>query len=167
MQQWNDEAFLAYLRENQSRFYRLAYSYVRNEQEALDLVQEAILRAYEKAHTLRSRAYLGTWFYRVLVNLCLDHLRRRGRAPEAALEEHSDQGVGAERMAEHLELYEALDQLTPELRTVVTLRFFEDMKLEEIAAVTAANLSTVKSRLYRALELLRLELEEEKGREAL
>lgn len=58
------------------------------------------------------------------------------------------------------DLHEAISQLPPHLRTIILLRFFEDMKLEEIARITRTNLSTVKSRLYKALKLLKLEMED-------
>ena len=59
-------------------------------------------------------------------------------------------------------MYEAVGRLAPELKTVVILRFFEDLKLDEIARITKTNLSTVKSRLYKALKLLRVSIEEAK-----
>ena len=68
----------------------------------------------------------------------------------------------SDKRFEDIELYEAVQQLEPELKTVVILRFFEDLKLEDIARITKTNLSTVKSRLYRALKLLRVSIEEAK-----
>ena len=160
-----DQAFADFIRENQQRFYRLAYSYTKNSDDALDVVQEAVLKAYEKRHTLRSAAVLRTWFYRILINACVDFLRRSQRLVVTDAPPEGDSGQREPRAAEELDLREALDRLEPALKSVVLLRFFEEMKLREIAAVLRLPLSTVKSRLYRALELLRIDLDGEEGQE--
>ena len=160
MQQDASQAFREYVEQNQQAFYRLAYSYTKNPDAALDVVQEAIVKGIERIHTLKNPDYMKTWFYRVLVNEGLTYLRRNKR--NLSLEECSAEEPAAEHdRTEAMDLYQSVQRLTPKLKTVVILRFFEDMKLEEIAAVTHTNLSTVKSRLYRALNLLRVELGEE------
>lgn len=153
--------FAQYVTENQEKFFRLAYSYAGNEQDALDIVQDAVERALRRLDTLRRGEYLRTWFYRVLVNESLMFLRRNASRPatlpldeETAPEtEPTDSG----------ELRALLERLPGELKAVVFLRFYEDMKLSEIADATGENLSTVKSRLYRALKLLKLEMEADDG----
>lgn len=164
MRQPREETLITYIKENQSQFYRLAYSYVKNREEALDLVQDAVVRALERRHTLRNQEVVRTWFYRILVNLCLDHLRRRQKVifleEPLELERPREAGHGAE---ERMDLADALERLPPNLKTVVFLRFYQDMQLQEIAQVTGENLSTVKTRLYRALNLLHLDLSEQKG----
>ena len=66
-----------FLVENQARFYRLAYSYLQDREEALDAVQAAVCRALERQESLREADAMRTWFYRILVNVCMDALRRR------------------------------------------------------------------------------------------
>ena len=144
------------IRENQQQFYRLAFSYVRDSETAMDLVQDAIVKAIQNMHTLRQPDRLKTWFYRILVNECLMYLRKnRKLLPIQSLE----QELAAPEQGNQ-DLHEAISQLPPHLRTIILLRFFEGMKLEEIARITRTNLSTVKSRLYKALKLLRLEMED-------
>lgn len=155
------EAFSLFVEENQNKFYRLAYSYVENKDEALDIVQDAIVRALRKLHTLRQPAYMRTWFYRVLVNESLDHLRRKKRQAVCLPLEEMLLVDSAPPVSSAAELLSLIEGLAPELKTVVFLRFYEDMKLSEIAEVTGENLNTVKSRLYRALRLLRATLTEE------
>ena len=146
----------AYIVEHQDQFYRLAYSYVRSREDALDAVQNAVCRALEHCGSLRNEDALKTWFYRILVNECLMYLRKnRKLLPIQSLE----QELAAPEQGNQ-DLHEAISQLPPHLRTIILLRFFEDMKLEEIARITRTNLSTVKSRLYKALKLLRLEMED-------
>ena len=77
----------AYIVENQNRFYRLAYSYVRNLEDALDAVQSAVCRALEYGGGLQNGEAVKTWFYRILVNECLRMIKERERFPEAREEE--------------------------------------------------------------------------------
>lgn len=139
---------------HQTDFYRLAFSYVKNQDAAMDVVQEAIVKALDKVDTLREPAYLKTWFYRILLNEAMNHFRRtRDLIPfNEAL---NDQPAIALDPGERLDLYDAIGRLSFPEQTVVKLRFFEDMKLEEIAQATGANLNTVKSRLYKALKKLK------------
>ena len=143
-----------YLVAHQEDFYRLAFSYVKNRDAALDVVQESIVKALAKADTVRRPEYIKTWFYRILLNESMNHYRRTRRlvpledaAPEAA----GPPGGPAERLG----LFGAIERLGPREQAIIRLRFFEDMKLEEIARVTATNLNTVKSRLYKSLRKLR------------
>ncbi len=143
-----------YIVSHQEDFYRLAFSYVKNRDAALDVVQESIVKALAKADTLREPAYLRTWFYRILLNESMNHFRRSSRL--LPLDEVEQQSAPAGRAPEErLDLYDAIDRLDPKEQAVIKLRFFEDMKLEEIARATGANLNTVKSRLYKALRKLR------------
>ncbi len=155
----SQDEFAGFVHENQHKFYRLAYSYVKNRDEALDLVQEAVVRALQKLSALRQPEYMKTWFYRILVNECLMYLRKRKIVNLPYEDELLSESVSTDLSS--LEMLSCIEKLEPKLKTVVFLRFYEDMKLEEIANVTETNLSTVKSRLYRALKLLRLEIFEE------
>lgn len=151
-------ALAEYVKANQERFYRLAYSYVRDPDAAMDMVQDAIVSAFAHIQSLRDPAYLQTWFYRILVNECLRDLRRRQRV--RCLDDLPEEGCEDPDRAQSLDLCRAVDALDPKLRTVVVLRFYEDMKLADIAVVTGSTLSTVKNRLYKALGLLREQLQE-------
>lgn len=143
-----------YILDAQADHYRLAFSYVKNRDAALDVVQEAIVKALTKVDALREPSYLKTWFYRILLNESMNYFRKnRNLVPfdEAVMdwaEEDADHGA-------RLDLYDAIERLSFPEQTVVKLRFFEDMKLEEIAQCTNTNLSTVKTRLYKALKKLR------------
>ena len=138
----------------QADFYRLAYSYVKDRDTALDVVQESIVKALSKSDTLREPAYVKTWFYRILINECMNWHRYRRRV--LPMEELPESPGGSERDHEaRLDLYDAIERLEEKERTIIRLRFFEDMKLEEIARITGTNLNTVKSRLYKRLKRLK------------
>ncbi len=150
-----------FVQENRQRHYRIAYSYVRNEQDALDIVQEATLKALRSIDRLREVRYLKTWFYRILVNTALDFIRKHGRV--TLMEDDTiDFFLPSEvNHPENVDLQKAIYELEPMYQTVIILRFFEDLKLSEIAKITDVNLNTVKTRLYTALRQLRVEMGEE------
>ena len=149
------------LTENYERYYRLAYSYMRNEDDALDVVQESAYRAIRDCRKVRNKDYLSTWIYRIVVNTALDMLRRKKK--ENITEELPE--IPVEDQYQDLELRTVLNQLDDKSRTIILLRYFEDLKLEDIADIVGDNLNTVKARLYRALKKLRLNLEAEHYRE--
>lgn len=143
-----------YVSENQERFYRLAFSYVREQQAALDIVQNAIVKALEHSEQLRQTEYMKTWFYRILVNESLNYIKKAQRE-EPREPEQMARLAETEAPEESEEIHEMVLGLPEEMKTVVMLRFYEDMKLEDIARVTGENLSKVKYRLYTGLEKLR------------
>ncbi len=112
-----------YAVSGQDYFYRLAYGQVRDREAALDIVQEAIAKALDKAHTLREPNYLKTWFYRILINECMDYFRRnRNVIPlEESLDLRAEGGIDP---GDRVDLYDALAKLEERERLVVQLRFF-------------------------------------------
>ena len=150
----------AYLVEDQARFYRLAYSYLHNREEALDAVQNAVCKALEKQDGLRDAGAIRTWFTCILVNACMDQLRQRKRVtlvPPEAL----DAGSYEDPLPEDGSLARRVDALPPEVATIVKLRFYEDLSLKEISRIVDCPLSTVKTRLYTGLKKLRIAVEGE------
>ena len=129
--------------EKYDRLYRLAYSYVYNEDDALDIVQESACKAICQCNSLKDPSKLYSWICRIVVNTTMDLLRSRKK----------------EDVYQETDLKNALESLEPQNRTIVVLRYCEDMKLEDIALAVNENLSTVKTRLYRSLKKLRINLE--------
>ncbi len=140
--------------------YRLAYSYVRNVDDALDIVQESIYKAISSMDSLRNPEYIKTWFYRIIVNTSLDLLRKRKKLDIADEEALTNLDPGKTDNYEDFDLRKALENLPDKYRTVVILRYFEDLRIEEIAEVLNENTNTVKTRLYRSLEKLRIKLDD-------
>lgn len=151
------------IQRDQEKFYRMAFAYVKNRDDALDAVHNAIVNALQKQHGLRRPEYLNTWFCRILINESISILRKNRRtlyideiAELKAANAEDDSGLQAQR----IDLYDAIEKLPIKLRTIIILRYFENMKLSDIAEITSSSLSTTKSRLYRALELLKIDLED-------
>ena len=149
-----------YLVEDQARFYRLAYSYLHDREEALDAVQTAVCKALEKQDSLRDAGAMRTWFYRILVNVCTDVLRQRKLVtfvPPEAL----DAGSYEDPLPEDGSLAKRVDALPPEVSAIIRLRFYEEQSLAEISRILDCPLSTVKTRLYTGLKKLRVQMEGE------
>lgn len=151
------------IEDNQGQFYKVAYAYVKNREDALDILHNAIVKALQSCRTLRNPASARCWFYKVLTNESISFLRRDRKVipledvPEPALPAAGD--LPDIHRDEYIDLYTAIDKLPPDLKTLVILRYFEGMKLEEVASITSTNLNTVKSRLRRALQRLKLDME--------
>lgn len=149
------------IKENQEQFYRIAFSYMKNEEDALDALQNAIVKAFQKHTNVRKSQYLKTWFCRVLINECLTLLKRKERIL------YTDQIEEYQKVEDSLcgdvydiTIHQAIETLDNSLKNIVILRFFHDMKIEEIAQITNTNVNTTKSRLYKALTILKKVMEE-------
>lgn len=149
------ESLKEYILSEQNKFYRLAYSYTINRDDATDVVQEAIYKAIVKVNSLNNADYVKTWFYRILINESLNYIRKNKRQTQKeGLIENSI--YEDEDIALNFTVFNAVSELEPKMRTVIILRYYEDMKLTEIAKVTNSNINTVKSRLHKALDLLKI-----------
>ncbi|KAA6474444.1 sigma-70 family RNA polymerase sigma factor [Bacillus swezeyi] len=142
-------------------FYRLAYSYVKNQEDALDIVQESIKKALASVDSVRNPDTVKSWFYKILVRTAIDFLRKQKKLKVMDEQTIEFLSSGKEDTYHDTDLYEALEELPHPYKTIIILRFFEDLKLEEIAEITGENLSTVKTRLYRGLKLMRIHLTKE------
>lgn len=154
------EILIEYIKENQEKLYRIAFSYSKNEEAALDIVQEAITKALKNINKLREESYIKTWLYRILINESLQYIRKNKRILTCELETIENKIDYNVDFAEGLDVYKHVQKLNEKLKTVIILRFFEDMKISEIAKITKTNESTVKSRLYKGLKELKRLIEE-------
>ena len=157
MRQKIEEEAERMLIDNYDKYYRLAYSYVQNEQDALDIVQESAYRVIKDLDQLKERDYLSTWIYRIVIHNAIDSLRKKKRETVSLLEIeliHEDQYQEEDPLS-------LLSSLEDKDRALVILKYLEDRKLEEISEIMEMNISTVKSRLYRALKKLKVILEPE------
>ena len=157
----NDKEIIEFIKDNQEYFFRVAFSYVKNQDQALDIVQEAIVKALQKRYTLRHIEYLKTWFYRILVNECFATIKKSKKLLFLGSYQDFEESLKTkDKYHEEDELYHAMDLLEPKLKMIIILRFFEDMKIEEIAKITRTNTNTVKTRLYKALKILKMNMEQ-------
>lgn len=154
-----DKMIADYVMQNKENFYRLAYSYVQNPDDALDIVQDSIQKAIT-SETLKDQKAIKSWFYKIIVNTSLDFLRRKKKitvVDDTTIQLHMK---GREDHYKDIDLHQALNELLPEYRIVIVLRYFEDLKIEEVAEILELNINTVKTRIYKALKILRIQMEE-------
>src|SRR5262245_809381 len=168
----DDEAVGALVARDQERAYRLAWSILRDAEEARDLSQDAFVRVWEAAGGFRGQAKFSTWFYRILVNLCLDHRRRQrwwrrfvgGTDPDSessealverlpAPEPGPGEELGKDEMMQRV--WAAVGRLSPQQRAALTLHVQEELPTREIAAVLRCSEATVRVHLHRAVAALR------------
>jgi RNA polymerase sigma-70 factor (ECF subfamily) len=159
----DETAFDLLVERYRERTYRLAWSLLRNGEDARDASQEAFIRLYRTAGRFEGRSRFSTWFYRILVNLCLDH-RRRARwwrrlmagAPDDAEElPAADARPDPDREQLARRLWDAVDELSPQQRAVVVLQVQEELPTTEVAAILGCSEATVRVHMHRALTALR------------
>jgi RNA polymerase sigma-70 factor (ECF subfamily) len=154
--------------------YALAYRVIGKEEDARDVCQDAFLRAYRALPGFKGQAKFSSWLYRIALNLCRDWIRRQRRAPVSQLPEDTDATELAaetgpvesiEDLVARRELSAivegAMSVLSEEQRTAIILKEYHGMTFQEIADMQGCPLSTVKTRLYQGLSLLRRRLEQE------
>src|SRR5690242_2932801 len=163
------EALTALVQSQQTYVYSIAMSLMHNPADAADMTQEAFVRLLRSLHTYRGETKFTTWLYRLVTNICLDELRRRGTpvVPLDAVDDDSarsldpadpDPWIQPERWAsaaeDAAELRRALGDLSTPQRLALTLFYFDDLRYEDIADVMNVPLNTVKSHIRRAKERL-------------
>lgn len=155
MKQQVDDLIQQELIKHYDKYYRLAYSYVRNEADAMDVVQEGAYKAILKSDKLKQPEYVETWIYRIMINTALDYIKKY-KKPYVELELVTKSTMD---IYQDIDLSKAVEALGEPDKTIIKLRFFEDMKIDQIADIIEENVNTVKSRLYRTMKKLRVSLE--------
>lgn len=153
----NEECFVMICRVLEKKLFRTAKGILGNETLALDAVSEAVFRAFKNIKQLREPKYIETWFIRIVLNAAHDIQRRRKRE---VVTDTVPEGMHFDNHLE-LEIAQMIDSLEPELREIISLKYYSGYTLQEAAYILKIPEGTVKSRLHRALKLLRLEVLDE------
>lgn len=148
-----------YIVQNKEAHYRVAFSYVKNKEDALDVIQESIYKALRSVGKLENSQYIKTWFYRILINTALDFIRKNKRI--SYVDDIDLNSNIKDDTYKNFDLQNALDNLPTKYKTVIILRYFEDLKITDIADILEENVNTIKTRLYSGLKKLRIELNDE------
>jgi RNA polymerase sigma-70 factor (ECF subfamily) len=176
----NRAAFEDLVRRYDRDVLRLALNLMKRPEDARDVYQEAFLKVYRNLHRFRFECSFYTWLYRIVTNVCLDHLRRRQARPEDQAPEastgHHDEGITDffERQREHrptldpertmmgkeikVRIARAMERLSPRERIVFEMKHYQGLKLRAIGDVLGTTEETVKNSLFRATRKLRIEL---------
>jgi RNA polymerase sigma-70 factor (ECF subfamily) len=162
----DSSGFAALFEKYREKIYRVVYGYVHDKDDALDVTQEAFIKAFKSLSTFERESGFYTWLTRIAINLAIDHRRKRARSKVIPLEDYMDPpsrpgGGGApdpRRRLEDRELKEryfrALEELSEKHRTVFLLHTVEDMAYKDIAEMLDISIGTVMSRLHYARKRL-------------
>ena len=156
----DDNAFYELISERKEILYKTAFTYVKNKEDALDILNETVYRAFISIKRLKEPEFFNTWLTRILINCALDTLRKDKKVLQL------DEQAGIANLSSNLaqedvfDLNIAVDSLKEKYKTIVILKYFQDMTLAEISEVMQCPLGTVKTNLYKALKELKINLEE-------
>jgi RNA polymerase sigma-70 factor (ECF subfamily) len=162
--QGDREAFRTLFETYKDKVYSIAFRFCGDESQAMDIAQDTFLKLFSGLQSFRGDAAFSTWVYRLVVNCCLDHKRRSWRlipiADEliAVLRAPGDSLKSVLHMEMRERVRSAVENLSPDMRMVVVLRYTEGLSYEEIAEVMACSVGTVASRLNRAHKALERKL---------
>lgn len=153
----DDEAFIQVISEYKIDLYRTALAFLKSKERAVEAIQEVTYRAYTKRKQLRELRFVKTWLIRIMINYCNDVIKK---------EKHwiDDRSLAKEATYDNttfIWLEEAIQQLKQDDQALIYLKYFHDMTFSELAEQMNLPISTVKTRLYRALTLLRVDLADE------
>ncbi len=158
----DDRAFEKLLMKYKTDMYKIAYTYVKNQDIALDIVQETTYKAWLKIDTLKDANVFKAWLTKILVNTSINHIKKESKI--VFLEEEELESIYESNevsIEEKLDLYRAIDFLKPKYKTVIILRYFDDMKIEDISYILDIPQNTVKSQIKRAIKQLNNILKED------
>ncbi|MET3193875.1 RNA polymerase sigma factor [Bacillus sp. OAE603] len=158
-QQGNDHAFLKLFQEYENDIYRTAFVYVKNQEDALDVVQETAYRAFKSIKNLKEPKYLKTWIIKIAISCSIDVLRKQKKVVELKQEVEK---VLSSKDEKDISLSMTLDDLIQLLneteKKVIILRYYFDFTIKEVSETLNIPLGTAKTILYRGLNKLRKEL---------
>lgn len=152
------EAFSNLMKNNKEYLYRVAFMYMKNQYDALEVVHETVYKAFISINGLKKPEYFRTWITRMLINTAIDSIKKRERhmaiediqrCEEYILETNSDIS---------LDLRKELDELKDDYKNVITMKYLQDMKVREIAKAIGKSENTVKTNLRRGLKILKTRL---------
>lgn len=169
----DQEAFGEIVELFKDKVFQICYRMLGNRHEAEDIAQEAFVRAYVNIHSFNLNKKFSTWLYRIATNLCIDRIRKK--KPDSFLDEEvagtdgltlysqiAAEGKSPDSEVETMELQEIVQReilkLPDKYRIVIVLRYMDDLSLKEISEVLDMPLGTVKTRIHRAREALRKQL---------
>lgn len=151
----NREAYQVIVERYMQRAYYIALGFVRNSQDAMDISQESFIKAFRKIKRFDPEKSFFPWFYKLLKNLCLDHIKRRSRVQEIPLDEARILNEEREDREMKEILWRGIEALSFEQKEVIILRYFQQFSYQEIAEITAKPVGTVMSSLFYAKKRLK------------
>jgi len=152
----NDKAFLTLFQKYEQDIYRTAFIYVKNESDALDVVQEVAYRSFKYIKNLKEPKYFKTWLIKIAISCSLDNLRKQKNVIQMKPEfEELISGDVNEDAILTMTMQDLIEQLNEDEKSVIILRFYQDLTIKEVSETLEIPLGTAKTVLYRAINKLR------------
>ena len=151
----NREAYQGIVQRYMRTAYFIALGFVHNQQDALDISQDAFIRAFRKIKKFDPQKPFFPWFYRLMKNLCLDHIKRRQRLKEIPLAEARVFKVEKQDKEIKEIIWKGIEELPVEQREIIILRYFQQYSYQEIAEITNKPVGTIMSSLFYAKKKLK------------
>jgi len=156
----NDKAFLKIFQQQEESIYRMAFVYVKNQEDALDIVQEVAYQSFKKIHTLKKPEFFKTWLMRITINCAVNVVKKNSKVIPLIPEFEKFIGSDDEDITLSITLKDLIEGLQDDEKSVVLLRFYQSFTFKEISETLGIPLGTSKSVLYRAVDKLRKEFKE-------
>jgi len=154
-----EKIFEEYIKGNKEKLYKISYIYLKNKDDAMDVIHESIVKAYRKLDNIKDLSNIDKWFIRLLINTSIDYIRKNSKM---ILMEDKDMEVLINKSKEQEDGFSLLiENLNEELRLIIILKYFHGYKISEISEILTLKESQVKNKIHKALNLLRKEIEEE------
>ncbi|MFS0577390.1 sigma-70 family RNA polymerase sigma factor [Sporosarcina sp. 179-K 3D1 HS] len=153
------EAFQAIIHEEKEKLYKMAYVYMKNEEDALEVFQETVYKSLTAIASLKQDEYFSTWITRILINTALASLKKKQKVVPLSSEilenwEEADEVAHEDQ----LDLLQAMEEIEEKYKTVLLLRYYQDYTIGQIAAFLSCPEGTVKTNIRRGLAILRTKL---------
>ena len=170
----DQQAFAELVDLYQDKLYHMAYRMLSNRQEAEDVVQDTFLRVYKNLDRFDETLKFSTWIYRIATNLCIDRLRKRKPIYSLDAESQDYEGLDGYSMIPSDDktpeselilsdtqriIHQAMESLPPKYKSVMMLRYIQDLSLQEVGDILGMPVTTIKTRVHRGREFLRKKLE--------
>lgn len=155
------ESFIKLIEPIKANLYKVAFVYLKNEDDALDCIHEAIIKAIKSINTLKEPQYFNTWMTRITVNVCKDYIRKNSKVVLVDIKDYENNLVTEDNQSDIKEdINNALNKLSESERELIVMRYLEDKSLKDISNKTSVPLGTVKSKINRTLKKLRVHMGE-------
>ncbi|UMZ72866.1 sigma-70 family RNA polymerase sigma factor [Natranaerofaba carboxydovora] len=155
----DEDSFVNLIQSRKEKIYRIAFSYVKNKEDALDVVQEATYKAYISLDKLKQPEYFDTWLVKITINTAVNYIKSNKKYVFMENKEVRDSRHNKDEIVEMIDLNNALDDLEQKDKEIIILKSFEGFKLKEISEILGYPLNTVKTKFYRGLKKIKDNLE--------